>query len=157
MDKELLYAYLAGFVDADGSIGIVSVSKPKSYVVKLSAHNCKEDPIILFQSEFGGKVRCKKTGKAKLHDNWRPCYEWIVTANLASNAIEKLLPYLRSKRVQALTCLRLNKIKHWHSASQKRWDRDLSEKCTRIYQKLKDRTKKLNRRGLHVENKQESG
>ena len=52
MTPELL-AYLAGFVDADGSISIVRTSyfdkslqrKRFQYRIKLSAHNCKVEAV----------------------------------------------------------------------------------------------------------------
>lgn len=149
-NKEI-YAYLAGFIDADGSIGIVSIkSKNKTrYRIKLSAHNCKKEPIDLLASVFGGgKIRFKKTGKAKLHDNWRPCYEWALTANKAANAIKLLLPYLMIKNQQALLCLELDKINKNNSSSKRRWDPQLSDEINQKFSSLKERINILNKRGL---------
>jgi len=156
--KELIYSYLAGFIDADGSITItIERSKRKTktgeklqeqYCVKLSAHNCKIEPIQMLSEEFGGgKIRFKKTGKAKNHDNWRPCYEWMITKNKAALAIKLLLPFLLIKKKQAELCLQLDKIKKTHSASKRRWNPELNEKINNQFVLLKSEVNLLNKRG----------
>lgn len=158
-NKELIYAYLAGFIDADGSITIVKTRcnyKTKTgikkstaqYRVKLSAHNCKIEPIQLLQKEFGGgKLRHKKTGKTKLHDNWRPCYEWIITNIQAATAIKVLLPYLLIKDEQARICIELNDFKRTYSSGKRRWNKEFSEMCEQKFEVWKQRCNVLNKRG----------
>lgn len=53
MDKNLLYAYMAGFVDGDGYISIVSVSKAKNCISKIAVTNCNYEIIEKFSNEFG--------------------------------------------------------------------------------------------------------
>lgn len=154
-DKEKIYAYLAGFIDADGSITIVTAKyKNKKgimrtqYRIKLSAHNCKIEPIQILQKEFGGgKLRHKKTGKAKLHENWRPCYEWIITNTMAANAIKLMLPYLTVKKEQALLCLKVNELKTSTNAATRRWNPELSREITNKFYELKSQINLLNKRG----------
>lgn len=141
--KDILYAYMAGFVDADGSIGISAVSKAKQYVSKITVTNCNKKVVELFKDEFGGKVRCR-TWKNK---NWKPGYEWSYTAVKAQNIITLLLPYLRIKKKQALLVLRLGKLKARYNGAVRRWDRDIDKKCDRVYCKLKNRCQLLNKRG----------
>lgn len=153
--KELVYAYLAGFIDADGSISItIERSKDskgnlrEQYCVKIAAHNCKIEPIELLKSEFGGgKVRHKKTGKTKLHTNWRPCYEWSLTKNKAAIAIRTLLPYLRIKDKQAKLCLELDDLKKSTNAVTRRWNKNLNKELTVKFAALKAEVNSLNKRG----------
>jgi hypothetical protein len=153
--KELVYAYLAGFIDADGSITItIERSKDKKgnlkeqYCVKIAAHNCKIEPIELLRREFGGgKVRHKKTGKAKNHDNWRPCYEWMLTKNKAAIAIRTLLPYLIIKRKQAELCLQVDDLKKKTNGAQRRWNPELNKEINNQFKLLKEEVNLLNKRG----------
>jgi len=158
MKNELIYAYLAGFIDADGSVTIV-ISRYKEkktgklriqYRIKLSAHNCKIGPIAILQQYFGGgKLRYKKTGKAKLHDNWRPCYEWIICNTLAAEALKKMLPYLTVKKRQAILALRMDKIKKRYGRKiVRRWNPEFGIRCDRVYEKLKQECNRLNKRGM---------
>ena len=157
-DKELTYAYLAGFIDADGSISIIKtkysrktkngLKESTQYRIKLSAHNCKIEPLQMLQKEFGaGKLRHKKTGKTKLHDNWRPCYEWVVCNTQAAIAIKALLPYLTIKKEQANLCIELDDFRQTYSAVQRRWDPDFSKLCDEKFEGLKKKCNLLNKRG----------
>lgn len=149
-----IYAYLAGFIDADGSISITTAKYDSkiSYRIKLSAHNCKKEPIDLLAAQFGGgKIRFKKTGKARLHNNWRPCYEWIITCNKAADAIRKLIPFLLVKREQALICLELDDINKNNSSVQRRWNPKLNEEIQQKFAHFKEKINLLNKRGLSSE------
>lgn len=150
-NKEKLHAYLAGFIDADGSITIVSAKSKKKniqYRVKLSAHNCKIEPIQILQKEFGGgKLRNTRRGKVKLHPNWRACYEWIITDAQAANAIRQILPYLIVKKEQALLCLEMDTLKKKTSAAARRWNPQLNQDITNKFISLKEKINLLNKRG----------
>lgn len=146
--KEILYSYLAGFVDADGSISIKSLSKKKYAVGFITVYNCNEAVINIFRKELGaGKSRYKKTGKGKNKINWRPCWEWQLTAQKAAIAIRKIRPYLKIKDKQADLVLRLCKLKESSSGGLARWNPVRYERFQKLYIKLKDRCKKLNKRG----------
>ena len=138
------YAYMAGFVDADGSISISTVSSTKQYVPKLTVCNCNKTVVEMFEREFGGKVRERVWQK---HVNWRPNFEWTLTARKGRNAVLKLLPYLRIKRDQALLVVKLQGLKDTFNGAMRRWDRELDAKCDLVYRKIKDRCKALNKRG----------
>ena len=157
-DQELLYAYLAGFIDADGSITIVTAKSKKKiksgtldciqYCIKLSGHNCKIEPIQLLQKTFGGgKLRNTRRGKVKLHPNWRACYEWSITKNQAANALRRLLPYLIIKKEQALLCLQMDDLKKAHNASERRWNKKLNQEINDKCEELKKKINLLNKRG----------
>lgn len=138
-----LYAYMAGFVDADGSISISAVSVAKQYVSKIVVTNCDERVVTLFRDEFGGQVRCRSWKNPR----WKPCYEWRLTAIKAQTVIKLILPYLRIKKKQALLVLRLGKLKAKYNGAVRRWDQELSLKCDRVYSKIKNKCQLLNKRG----------
>jgi intein/homing endonuclease len=150
MNKKLKYAYLAGFVDADGSISIKSQSKKRPYLGYITVYNCNKEVIEMFFEEFGGgKSRYKKTGK-NWNKNWRPCWEWQLTAQKAARAIEKIYPYLVIKKRQATLVLELCKIKSENQGPIARWQPERWKKVIDQFAELKKECKQLNLRGVQA-------
>ena len=143
MTENEFFAYLAGFIDADGSIGIVTVAKSKTYVVQVCASNCNRIPIDMLQERFGGKVRIRDWKNKK----WKINYEWKLTSLKAISVIEKILPYLRIKHEQAQLAIEAQLLKQKYTAAFLRWNQDVKEKRDHELEKLKLRCKKLNHRG----------
>jgi hypothetical protein len=137
-------AYLAGFVDADGYIGIVSVATNKNYVSQISVANRSRQIVDEFKRLFGGQIRARNVN----HPNWQVCYEWKLTSRKACYAIKILLPYLRIKKSQANLALEVQEIKDKHSLAEKRWDPDIKVEQDRLCLKLKEACAALNKRGL---------
>lgn len=148
MDIKLLpdweLGYLAGFVDADGSIGIVSVAKHKQYVAQISVTNCNKDIVDLFAKYFGGHIRQRVWKNPK----WKPCYEWKLTADQACDVIALLFAFLKLKQKQADLVLSLGQIKHIHNAVTKRWHPELKIESDRRCAELKEQCAILNKRGI---------
>ena len=145
MNQELMYAYMAGFVDADGSISIKTESQDRPYVPFITIYNCNYEVIELFYREWGnGKQRYRKS---KTHKNWRPCYEFSLTKRRAAEVIAKLYPYLHIKKRQATLVLRLSRLRAKYRGGVRRWNPELNAKCERVYSKIKDKCKSLNKRG----------
>ena len=143
MAPDLLLSYMAGFVDADGSISIVTVAKKKRYIPKVAATNCNYEIIELFKNNFGGKIR-KRVRKNK---NWRDCYEWSLTCRKAGKVIEQLFPYLIIKKEQAALALQAIEIKSKSNAGLFRWRHEEWKKIQTELQILKEKCKNLNKRG----------
>jgi len=144
-DKKLLYAHMAGFVDADGSISVISVASTRSYVPKITVCNCKKEIVDLFSAEFGGKVR-KRTWKNK---NWRPNYEWSQTCKKATAIIDKLKPYLVLKKEQAEIACAVQEFKSERSVHP-RWHKDLFAQKQEKLRILKNQVQALNKRGVQT-------
>jgi hypothetical protein len=143
MTENEFFAYLAGFIDADGSIGIVTVAKSKTYVVQICACNCNRTPIDMLQQRFGGKVRTRDWKNKK----WKINYEWKLTSLKAISVIEKILPYLKIKNEQAQIAIEAQLLKQKYTPCFLRWHQDVKAIRDEELETLKLRCKKLNHRG----------
>ena len=143
MIKETTKAYMAGIVDADGSISISTVAATKQYVVKVAVTNTKVEMVNLFIEHFGGKLRKRKWKNS----NWKDCYEWSLTANKAAGVIQIIMPYLIIKKRQGDLALRLNRAKRAVNRARCRWDINYKIRKQKIYERLKTECKRLNHRG----------
>ena len=148
MDKKNLYAYMAGFVDADGSICITSVSKHKRYTAKIAVANCNYKVMEFFSNEFGGKIRTR-VHKAEGREKWRDCYEWSLTADKAILVISKLYDFLVIKKKQADLAIYLQEFRKETRAKgiHARWHSEEYEKRLKTMQDLKNQCLELNKRG----------
>jgi len=143
-NKEISYAYMAGFVDANGSISIVSLAKTKQYIIKISVCNRDKTVIDLFKKEFSGEKVRKRIPK---NVNWRPIYVWSRTSLKAKEIIEKLLPYLRIKKKQAKLTIKAQKIKSSGLPNDTRWKLEKFAKRQEKLRVLKEECNLLNKRG----------
>jgi LAGLIDADG endonuclease len=96
-------AYLAGFIDGEGSISIFSSSsksKGKIYPrlrLILSAYNTNEAVLQWIKSRFGGTViRVKRSRRQH-----KQCYAWNTGWQNASSVLQAAMPFLRVKKPQA--------------------------------------------------------
>jgi len=95
-------AYLAGFLDGEGSVTfhVWSSKKPWSTEIRVSAYNTVREPIELFRRVYGGNIKtlAKKPRR-------RDCFAWTAHGKDALWALCRMLPWLRLKRQKArLAC-----------------------------------------------------
>lgn len=117
MSRIALFAYLAGAIDSDGTIGV----KRSTYAMRVT-QDCggatfservalrqvgPEIPTLL-RDTFGGSLYMTKPSAP----NGRPLYSWAATDLRAAECLKALLPFLRVKRAQAENCLALRKVKN---------------------------------------------
>lgn len=107
MDKDnlkqaILYSYMAGLIDSEGSISISrSIRKDKlhwkpAYNGFISIGNTAKIMIDLMIENFGG------TYTIECVPNRKPMYRWITrSSNKVISILETLLPYLKVKSRQA--------------------------------------------------------
>jgi hypothetical protein len=146
-------AYLAGFIDADGSIGIHKLGPyPKtgqyciSYfpVVQLCGSN--REILEWAQGIYGGHF-------TKRRSRWGeyPVYYWICVSQQARALIEDILPYLRLKLDHAYLALELQDRKDDRSSGRVRSGRAgqprLSDDELAIRANIYEQMKRLNLRG----------
>lgn len=101
-------AYLAGFIDGEGSIA-VGLNRTKKGVrrwyLKISAHQLDPRPLRALQGRFGGSVR-RHSDPPRV----RAIYEWTATSKQAAHAIEALRPFLIVKADEADVALEFQRI-----------------------------------------------
>lgn len=140
--KEILYAYLAGIIDGEGSIGLTRNRKNKSgrivyYIFVTVGMTALEIPCLL-KEIFGGSYYIRK--KYSYSPNKKPLGMWSISCLKAENVIKCLLPYLRVKRPQAELALEYRKEMEKHRFKRKK-NFDRLEEFGR-------KMKKLNKRGI---------
>jgi hypothetical protein len=120
---EEIYAYLAGFFDGEGFIGIrtIKTKKGKTYhhIVATVTQGYKGYVILeLFRYYFGGAIHsnCNRPGH----------YEWMAVSRQAKVILESLLPYLRIKDEQAKLAIEFQGNIHVKGMQKKLTDEELA-------------------------------
>ncbi len=105
------YAWMAGFVEADGCISVMKSGGRNSerspmtrFGMALLVNQKDPRPIHMFVKAFGGRVR---TTTKKHKSGPKRYFVWALRANQAYAALTHLLPYLKVKREQALVAMSL--------------------------------------------------
>lgn len=99
-------AYLAGFFDGEGTVGIYLMKQKKQshgaiHVLAMSACGQVREPLMCLQEAFGGKIsQHKERGR-----DW-VVYRWWARTDEATTALEEMLPFLTVKLRQAKLALR---------------------------------------------------
>jgi hypothetical protein len=153
------FAYLAGVIDSDGTIGIRKSTyamrvrgdaQQPMYSERLCVKQVEPHAVKLLAATFGGSVYVQSPTTKR----GRPLHAWLVTDRKAFATICALLPYLRIKKVQARNAMRLRQLKN-ESASQRMAigrghvggacrSAEMSKKMDDLYEK----SKTLNRVGV---------
>ncbi len=92
---ELDKAWLAGIIDSDGCIGI----HKNQYAPYINISNTKIEIVSRFANliEPGTNIATR----AKRKENWNDCYEKTFGTSKTIELLNKILPYLVTKRIQA--------------------------------------------------------
>lgn len=101
--SKLTAAYIAGFVDGEGYIGITKDNSRRNYrrtdfykaVVKVA--NTNKEIIQWLKDSFGGTLYYRKRD----NDNWKNALCWTLEGKNLIPFIDKIYPYLRVKKKQA--------------------------------------------------------
>lgn len=133
---EIDLAYLAGFVDGEGSITIFRSGGCDN--LRFDVYNTNEDVLLWIKETFGGRVH--KVGRPG-RENWKQEYSWQSSSQQAAKILIVLLPYLKIKRLQA-------EIFIAHAAtSEGRRGKAIPDNVVPYRRDLVARIQKLNRRG----------
>ena len=94
-------AYMAGFFDGEGTIGLGNRSgRPNQYRVYISIANTNEWIIRWFQFNFGGHIAFED--KQSQNPNWQDAWRWSITGGQqALKFLQAICPYLILKKLQA--------------------------------------------------------
>lgn len=96
MEKESLYAWCAGIVDGEG---YVSLSKGR-YQKGTTVEVCNTDYRILkkLRDNFDGAIALVKRKDRPTHS---PCWKWHIRGRNVIEFLEKVIPFLVSKKEKA--------------------------------------------------------
>jgi len=127
-------AYLAGFFDGEGSVmadvRMVADATNKSPTATVKIGNTDEKPLLLFARVFGGQVR-REPDLRRAKRN-RPMFTYRVYENSSRVILERLLPYLITKRPQAELALRLYRLKDTLSPKEFSWTAEVFERVQQL-------------------------
>ena len=138
--KDTDWAYLAGFLDADGSIAIDKTCRSKghswSWATKIYITNAHRDTLEWLVTALDGSIYLVNKKAPKHHSTmWR----WVVHGSAAGPILFNMLPYLREKKKRAEIALRfIDTITHKGRLSEE-------DKQLRLY--LSAQLTQMNRRG----------
>lgn len=146
-------AWLAGFIDGEGSI-VLSSHKPNPrkrqvsqlWVMRLTVTNSYQESIMLIQSWFGGSVEKRKRAKPHHKQTWK----WECSGKRARFVLEKIKPYLIVKKSQCELALKYAETL-WISGRGHGRNK-LSERVLKIRGELVSKVRALNKRGVDLTN-----
>ena len=100
--KKEVKAYIAGFLDGEGSISVNKMNEVKSFNrirhrLSASLTNCNKEVLLFVQSLYGGTIHRHRRTDVR----HTPCYRWRAEGKTAIKFIKDIYPYLRIKRVHA--------------------------------------------------------
>lgn len=108
MRKETDLAYIAGFLDGEGSISITRNSKNGQLLLRVCIVQTQKEVLEWIQAVMGvGGTLYKRSRNGSLGN--KPCYVVCWAAANAARVLEFVEPYLKVKRLQAETALEFQK------------------------------------------------
>lgn len=160
MRDEIIFAYLAGLMDGEGSFMIrksfyrvrnkkYGDCKNPMYTPRVGVKNTNREVIELMKSIFGGHMsKEKRVYQSKNgHKRRKILYIYNAEHRIALNICEKLLPYLIIKKEQAKLLLELDKLKEKAKKDRdksikgfhgKPYKKEYIEKFEELYQRVKE-------------------
>ncbi len=126
MKGELL-AYIAGFLDGEGAVGLYRCNTRKRFSYRLEVQLMQVDkrPLDLVKKHYGGSLSVRR------HDNpkWQDCWHWMSADKTAERLLRDIYPYLIVKKERAEIALRfrdlpcLNNIDHINQITERSRER----------------------------------
>lgn len=97
--RESVYSYIAGFFDAEGSVGAYFNKNNNDIILQVSISNTYPFILIKLKSIFGGNVNIEKRQEKSL--KWKKKWIWRTLAiNDVKFFLTKILPYSIAKKPQ---------------------------------------------------------
>lgn len=137
--SEVDLAYIAGFFDDEGYIGIV---RNQGLRLIVSITNTKVEILYWLKELFGGSI-CRGQRSS---NNQKPLYVWTIVSREAAVFIYQIQPYLRLKEEQAELGLEFQRTKDWGKNCRRH---PVDEETVEYRNFLRERTMELNHRGVN--------
>lgn len=109
MEDQVLYAYLAGLFDGEGTITLSKINSGEFRSPTLSMSSTSLNLLEICKSTFGGSISKQKVYK----DHHRQSWSWKVSYKSALIAIGKLYPFIQEpekKRRMSLVLSKFQKV-----------------------------------------------
>ncbi len=90
-------AYIAGFFDGEGHIGLNANGTWPA--LRIGANQVVKAPLALIHARYGGYLVHRD--RVKYNPNAQPIWEWSIRAQRAQAVLRELIPYLIVKRERA--------------------------------------------------------
>ena len=103
------WEYLAGIIDADGSIGTTKTGTNKNVVGRVIVANTNHEFLTILKNEFGGNLSLRKEGHKP---GWKPYGSLTWSNRQAEIILENIYPFLIIKKKQAELCLELIRMRN---------------------------------------------
>lgn len=135
-------AYWAGYIDAEGAITLVGKTYQGKWAIReywypgVQLGTTDEGSVLGFRDVFGGKIYTKN------EVGFRPGWQLHLYGAFAVECLEKLLPYLRTKKQLAVNVLLYNRTFTMARTNNASTERDA------LHQLIRDAQIKSNRRKM---------
>lgn len=140
MAAEVEWAYLAGLVDADGTICLTKPRKHyNSHQLSVRVSNTDKGLISWLRNIFGGTIAFHK--RKKNSQKHADAFSWGLFGTKLDVLLEKIYPYLQRKKFQAVVALDFRRT--LRRAGRKR----ISEQVSKYRDVLCNEMQRLNRKG----------
>ena len=91
MENQIIYAYVAGLIDGEGTITLTKINSNKKFRYPvLSLTSTTYSFLEYLKSNFGGTICPNKVYK----DNHRPSWHWKLIGNKTIDLLIHILPYM---------------------------------------------------------------
>ncbi|MDA2921681.1 LAGLIDADG family homing endonuclease [Patescibacteria group bacterium AH-259-L07] len=128
-------SYLAGYIDADGSLGIYK-SNHGYYSVIVTASSTDLRVLNRLKFLYKGSVRCVRHGK----ENWKDEYRWVIATKQSVKFLNDIYSYLILKKDRAKVLLDFQ--------STMKSGQYLTPEIIKIREKLLRKIATLNKKGV---------
>ena len=130
--------YIAGFFDGEGCITIDAWKsrKRQQFALRVRINNNDLEILTFIKNILGGSI-CIASRANEKHKTYKTCYAWAVACCSASRVLQKLLPYLKHTKKQALLALEFQElIQRGKFRGEKRLTDEELQKRQEIKQKI---------------------
>lgn len=135
-------AYIAGLIDADGSVQIARRSTKGRwirYALEITVSNTDTRIINYLRTTVGGG-----TAVDVRHFRKTVCFSWVITGNAAMQLLTQVQPYMQSKKDEAELAIGFQQLRGQQGKHRTNIEKEIDETLYRACRRLKaDRGIKL--------------
>lgn len=110
-NRDVLLAYIVGFFDGEGTVGIIRQKTGKhqssrrefKHVVNVSVTQVELEPLLIFKSLFGGHIN-------KFYEKHTLVFRWRASSNIANDFLLEIKKYSITKKEEIEKALTFNSL-----------------------------------------------